>query len=246
MFCVVMHLTPGLPPIEQLAAQRMTAFAHDAGCGMYPGQRRLAGDCGISRDTLRVHRDRLLGRPFLERLPRAGPRGADLYRLVLCAACQPDFDPSQCAQCRKQNLLHDESEWAAANPVSGRTYSSADPRVSGLICSPLNPDRRDGQRAGGLAQNSKRVQGEPAATPDHLDGQAAPGDHRQPADNPDPEPGTTERAATRAAPRDVDLRGASKVTPAPPLPATTPAPPLPRRVRADLDSVDRELAGSRW
>jgi hypothetical protein len=88
MLCVLDHLAPGLPPGEQALLIRLARHAHHAGCGIYPGQRGLADDLGTTRDTLRVLRDRLLERRLLDRLPRVGPHGADLYRLRLCPDCQ--------------------------------------------------------------------------------------------------------------------------------------------------------------
>jgi hypothetical protein len=170
MVCVLDHLAPGLPPGEQAMLIRMARYAHNAGCGMYPGQRRLARELAASEHTLRYWRDNLIGRRLLDRLPRVGPRGADLYRLRLCPDCQRGCMEPRCGQCQRGNLQHAESEWWAAQRGS------------------MQPQKKLG------------LQGEPAATPDHHDGQAVPGKHlwlvdpgagRRPPDPAGPDPWAT-------------------------------------------------------
>jgi hypothetical protein len=184
MICVLDHLAPGLPPGEQALLIRMARHAHDAGCGIYPGQRGLGEALGASRPTLRKLRDRLLERGLLERLPRKAPHGADLYRLRLCLDCQRATRVARCGQCQRANLLTAETAWWAA------------------------------QRATRVAQKSKEVQGEPAATPDHHDGQAAPVVPLRPAPRrgTDPPVPRTPPAARRRAGRDGSAAGTSGPT----------------------------------
>jgi hypothetical protein len=218
MLCVLDHLAPGLPVGPQALLIRYGRHAHDAGCGIYPGLVLLKQELRASTDTLRKWRDELQDRRLIERLPRVGPRGADLLRLGRCDYCrQRTAMQVRCPACQRTGLLHAETEWWAA------------------------------QRTCMAVQKVLEVQVEPAATPDLLDGQAAPGAHRQPADNPDPEPGTTRRVAEAASLPQPYLRDASNPTPAPRLPGTSPAPRLPRRVRANHDAADQEYATSaRW
>src|SRR5215216_6179342 len=82
MLCVHDHLTPGLPPGPQALLARYARHAHDAGCGSYPGLRRLSHDLRASHDTLQKWRDELwLERRLIDRLPRVAPKGGDLIRL---------------------------------------------------------------------------------------------------------------------------------------------------------------------
>jgi hypothetical protein len=146
-----------------------------------------------------------------------GAHGVHRRQLVLCAGCQ------------RGNSRH-----------AGVWFS-----VAGGYT--LEPARRDGQRGNSCHETVRELQGEPAASPDHLDGQAVPGIHRQPAVNPHPESGTTGRVAEAASLPQPYLRDASNTTPAPRLPGTSPAPRLPRRARANLEADDPELATSaRW
>jgi hypothetical protein len=115
MLCVLDHLAPGLPPGPQALLIRYGRHAHDGGCGMYPGLRSLSRDLRASPVTLRRWRADLQARGLVHRLPRAGPRGADLLRLGPCDHCpQRDCMQSRCERCQRDSLQHAESEWWAA------------------------------------------------------------------------------------------------------------------------------------
>jgi hypothetical protein len=115
MRCVLDHLAPGLPPLPQALLIRYGRHAHDPGCGIYPGLRSLSRDLRTSPATLRKARDWLVERRRIQRLPRAGPHGADLLRLGPCDhCCQRDCMESRCEVCQRVNLQHAESEWWAA------------------------------------------------------------------------------------------------------------------------------------
>jgi hypothetical protein len=144
VLCVLDHLAPGLPPGPQLLLIRYARHAHDAGCGIYVGLRSLKSTMASSTDSLRTYRDWLQERRLIERLPRAGPRGADLIRLGPCERCiQRTAMQVRCQACQRTGLQHAESEWWAAqrtamqvqkplvtgvptgNPVSSRSRPAA-------------------------------------------------------------------------------------------------------------------------
>jgi hypothetical protein len=125
MLCVIRHLAPGLPPGPYALLVTLASYGHDAGCGIHPGQRRLAGDLRSSPVSIRQYRDELLALRLLERLPRAGPHGVDLYRLRLCDACQRDSMQSRCEVCQRANLQHAETVWWSAQRDSMQSQKNS-------------------------------------------------------------------------------------------------------------------------
>jgi hypothetical protein len=125
MLCVIRHLAPGLPPGPYALLVTLASYGHDAGCGIHPGQRRLAGDLRSSPVSIRQYRDELLALRLLERLPRAGPHGIDLYRLRLCDACQRDSMQSRCEVCQRANLQHAETVWWSAQRDSMQSQKNS-------------------------------------------------------------------------------------------------------------------------
>lgn len=114
MLCVLDHLAPGLPPGPQALLIRYARYAHDVGCGSYPGLRGLSHDLRTSHDTLQKWRDELwLERRLIDRLPRVAPKGGDLIRLR-CKQCQRAPMQARCIECQRANLQHAESEWSDA------------------------------------------------------------------------------------------------------------------------------------
>jgi hypothetical protein len=114
MRCVLDHLAAGLPPGPRSLLSLYGRHAHDGGCGIYPGLRALSKELHTSPVTLRAWRDELVARGLLQRLPRKGPHGADLFRLGPCDHCQRDSIQLRCADCQRDNLQHAETEWWAA------------------------------------------------------------------------------------------------------------------------------------
>jgi hypothetical protein len=115
MRCVLDHLAPGLAPGPQALLIRYARHAHDPGCGITVGQRRLSRELRASPVTLRGWREELQDRGLIQRLPRAGPKGTDLVRIGPCDDCrQRDSMQLRCERCQRVNLQHAEPEWWAA------------------------------------------------------------------------------------------------------------------------------------
>jgi hypothetical protein len=205
MRCVLDHLAPGLPPLPQALLIRYARHAHDPGCGIYPGLRSLSQALRTSPVTLRKARDWLQQRRLIQRLPRAGPYGADLLRLGPCEDCrQRDSMQSRCERCQRDNLQHAEPEWWAAQrdsmqsqkpllqvvptgtPVSrGREPAAASPNGDGRAgASRRPPDTPSGRRPAADAafnpSNQAREAAAGAVLPFKAD-RPLPSDHGEPS-----------------------------------------------------------------
>jgi hypothetical protein len=141
MGCVLDHMAPGLPPLPHALLIRYARYAHDAGCGIWPGLRLLSRELRVSPVTLRKARDWLQARGLIQRLPRAGPHGTDLIRLGTCDDCrQRDSMQSRCTACQRANLQHAETAWWDAQRDS---MQSQKPVVKGEpIENPVSSRRR--------------------------------------------------------------------------------------------------------